>query len=348
MVVDGRHRCDRGDGCRRDTRRCLRVGLELAVLAASSATASATAAATSTATGLLAILGSTGFAPGRGGRGIGGLVIEIVEREYLGPRKIGLGQRTGGTRQALAGKGDQTRAITASGGGNGLREIRAKAATAAARCGDRLGIAAAATPARPTTSDPGPLGLLVGDLGHREIGIIVGDPATGACPLLDAGQLDDVRELVGDLDQVGAGVAAEADDLDADALLLDRADGRREVTVAGDDDRDVEVSGRLHHVDDQLDVEVRLDLAVAVLADVLADDLVVAPAQEVVEVALVLVVWVEARVGVGTHEVAPGRCRLEERDVIDVHARGLGRIEDIRHVHEDGDVLAHIDSLGWG
>jgi uncharacterized LabA/DUF88 family protein len=56
-------------------------------------------------------------------------------------------------------------------------------------------------------------------------------------------------------------------------------------------------------------------------------------------------VRVEAGVGVGTHEIATRRCRLEERDVIDVHAGGLGRIEDVRHVHEDGDVLSHNDSL---
>ncbi len=134
----------------------------------------------------------------------------------------------------------------------------------------------------------------------------------------------------------------------ADAHLLDGPDGRREVAVAGHDDRDVEVPGGLHHVDDELDVEVRLDLAVAVLADVLADDLVVAAAQEVVEVALVLVVGIEAGVGVRAHEVAAGRGRLQQRDVIDVHAGRLGRIEDVRHVHEDGDVLAHADSLGLG
>ena len=101
------------------------------------------------------------------------------------------------------------------------------------------------------------------------------------------------------------GVAAEADDLDADAHLLDGADGRGEVAVAGHDDGDVEVPGRLHHVDDELDVEVRLDLAVAVLADVLADDLVAVAAQEVVELALVLVLRVQPRVRVGAHEVAP-------------------------------------------
>ena len=122
----------------------------------------------------------------------------------------------------------------------------------------------------------------------------------------------------------------------------------REVAVAGDHDRDVEVPGGLHHVDDELDVEVGLDLAVAVLADVLADDLVAVAAQEVMEVPLVLVVRVQPGIGIRAHEVAPGRGRFEERDVIDVHACGLGRIEDVRHVHEDGDVLAHMTPSGSG
>ena len=63
------------------------------------------------------------------------------------------------------------------------------------------------------------------------------------------------------------------------------------------------------------------------------------------EVALVLVLRVEARVRIGAYEIAARNGRLEERDVIDVDARGLCRIEDVRHVYEDGDVLAHLDSL---
>src|SRR6185369_16926231 len=64
-----------------------------------------------------------------------------------------------------------------------------------------------------------------------------------------------------------------------------------------------------------------------------------------VEVALVLVVRVEPGVRVGAHEVATGCRGFEQRDVIDVDAGGLGRIEDVRHVYEDGDVLSHSDSL---
>ena len=311
--------------------------------AATTATTTTTAPA---ATWLFAVFDSTAATFGRR-RGIGRHVVELVEGEHLGLRELGFGQRAGGPRQTLAGQGDQTGPVGARRDSLGRRGgVGPKTATSTARRGDRLGLAASATPATAATSDAGPLGLLVGDLGHRQIRIVVGDPPTGACPLLDAGQLDDVGELVGDLDEVGAGIAAEADDLDADTLLLDGADGRREVAVARHHDGDVEVASGLHHVDDQLDVEVRLDLAVAVLADVLADDLVVAPAQEVVEVALVLVVRVEPRVRVGAHQVAACRGRFEKRDVIDVHARGLGRIEDVRDVYEDGDVLAHDDSLG--
>ena len=107
----------------------------------------------------------------------------------------------------------------------------------------------------------------------------------------------------------------------------------------------VEVARGLHQVHDELDVEVRLDLAVAVLADVLADHLVLVAGEELVEVALVLVVRVEPGVGVRADEIPSGGGRLQQRDVVDVHAGGLGRIEDVRDVHEDGDVLAHAGLL---
>ena len=96
------------------------------------------------------------------------------------------------------------------------------------------------------------------------------------------------------------------------------------------------------------DVEVRLDLAVAVLADVLADHLVLVAGEELVEVALVLVVRVEPGVGIRADEVASGGGRLQQRDVVDVHAGRLGRVEDVRHVNEDGDVLPHGDSYVVG
>ena len=188
--------------------------------------------------------------------------------------------------------------------------------------------------------------FLLGNLRHRQVAFS-GDAAAAPAALVDPGDLGDVGEQVGDVDQVRAGVAAEADDLDADAHLLDGADGAGEVTVARHDDRDVEVARRLHHVDDELDVEVRLDAAVAVLADVLADDLVAVPRQEGVELALVVVLRVQPGVCVGADEIASGGGRLEQRDVIDVHAGRLGRVEDVRHVHEDGDVLAHKVLLFW-
>ena len=57
--------------------------------------------------------------------------------------------------------------------------------------------------ASPTSApDPGPLGLLVRDLGHRQIRIVVRDAPTGPGAFLDPGELDDVGELVGHLDQV--------------------------------------------------------------------------------------------------------------------------------------------------
>ena len=127
-----------------------------------------------------------------------------------------------------------------------------------------LGAALPRSRATTASAAAGSLGLLVRDLGHRQVLLVLGDPPAGARGgLLDLREMDDVRELVRDVDQVGRRVAAEADDLDPDAHLLDGPDRRGEVPVARHDDRDVEVPGGLHHVDDELDVEVRLDLAVA-------------------------------------------------------------------------------------
>ena len=318
-------------------------------LAAATASAAASATASATAPGGVIALGAAGSR--RAVRTVAERTVhaDVVEGEDLGRGQVRLGQRAGRLGEPLAGeRDDRTRARGDGGAGSrGCGDRTTATTTAGRRRRDRLGLtgSSAATAATAAATAAGALGLLVGNLGHRQVRIVVGDAASRARALLDPGQLDDVGELVGDLDEVGARVATEADDLDADALLLDRPDRRGEVAVTGHHDGDVEVPGRLHHVDDELDVEVRLDLAVAVLADVLAHDLVVAPAQEVVEVALVLVVRVEARVGIRPHEIAAGRGRLEQRDVVDVHAGRLGRIEDVRHVHEDGDVLAHSDSL---
>ena len=323
-----------------------RPGAALRSSAATPATATTTATAASASTRLVLALGDDARLPGRVVGGVGRLVVEVVEAEDLGLGEILLGQRPGGARQALARQGDEARPVGPRTRGDRLGRARPGAAPRATGRGNGFGVTTTPAATATAATGAGALGLLVRHFGHRQVRVVaVGDAPSGSGALLDARQLDDVGELVGDLDEVRAGVAAEADDLDADALLLDRPDGRREVAVARHDDGDVQVPGRLHHVDDELDVEVRLDLAVAVLADVLADDLVVAAAQEVVEVALVLVVRVEPGVCVGAHEVAPGGCRLQQGDVVDVHARGLGRIEDVRHVHEDGDVLAHWYSL---
>jgi hypothetical protein len=60
------------------------------------------------------------------------------------------------------------------------------------------------------------------------------------------------------------------------------------------------------------------------------------------EVPLVLVLRVETRICIRADEIATGSRRPQERDVVDVHAGGLGRIEDVRNVYEDGDVLAQL------
>ena len=208
--------------------------------------------------------------------------------------------------------------------------------------------ATAATTA--TTAATGALGLLLGDLGHRQVLLVVrrrgGPNAWSSCR----------RVAIWVMSVNRSATSIRSDDVLPRKLMTSHRTpiswtarmARGEVAVARHDDGDVEVARGLHQVDDELDVEVRLDLAVAVLADVLADDLVLVAREELVEVALVLVVRVEPGIGIRADEIASGGGRLQQRDVVDVHAGRLGRVEDVRHVHEDGDVLAHSDSYGGG
>ncbi|MFN8629324.1 MAG: hypothetical protein U0838_03100 [Chloroflexota bacterium] len=249
---------------------------------------------------------------------------------------------SGSARELLARQRDQLAAAGRRRDGRLLGVPRSRGRAPAARRGrNLLALAASAAAPTPAATSAGALGLLLGHLGHREVLIVVRHAAARAGgPLVDLGDLGDVGELVRDVDQVRGRVAAERDHLDPHAHLLDGADGRGEVAVARHDDRDVEVSRGLHHVDDEFDVEVGLDLAVAVLPDVLAHHLVVVAGEELVEVALVLVLGVEAGIGIRADEISSSGGRLQQRDVVDVHAGRLGRVEDVRHVHEDGDVLA--------
>ena len=307
------------------------LGSRLALGATATATATATASSAAAAAIGIPLLGVL--------TGLAGLGLHALEELLLGLEVVRCTAR-GDSRQALAGKHDDVAGHAAIGGcGDGGQTRLAIIASVAAT----TLVAPIATGPAAATADP-VVGLLLGHGGHGQV-VLRGDPAAAAGALLDARDLGDLVEVVADLLEVRAGVAAEADDLDADAHLLHGPDGRREVAVAGHDDRDVDVLRQAHQIDHEFDVQVRLDAAVAVLPDVLADDLVAAALEEVMEVALVVVLRIQAGVRVGAHEVAARSGRLEERDVVDVHAGGLGRIEDVRHVHEDGDVLAHAGLL---
>ena len=122
---------------------------------------------------------------------------------------------------------------------------------------------------------------------------------------------------------------------------MHRADCWCEVAVARNDDCDVELWRKAHKVDDEFDVEVRLEATVAVLANILADNLVVVAREEVVEGLLVLVVWIKTGVGVGANKIAVCRKGLKERDVIDVNACSLCCVEDVCDVYENSDITCH-------
>ena len=80
-----------------------------------------------------------------------------------------------------------------------------------------------------------------------------------------------------------------------------------EVAVARDDDCDVKLWRKAHKVDYEFNVEVRLEATVTVLANILADNLVVVAREEVVKGFLVLVVWIKTGVGVGANKIAVRR-----------------------------------------
>ncbi len=266
----------------------------------------------------------------------GAALVQLVELDLV---RGSAGQTLAGQHDDVATR-DGCAKVDRRDGGDGRARGRGPSAPLAALATITALASAAITAATSGTR----VGLLVGHLGHGQV-VLGGDPAATPLAPLDTRQLGDVREHVGHVDEVGAGIAPEAHHLDTHAQLLDGADGGREVTVAGDHDRDVDVLRHAHQVDHELDVQVRLDPSVAVLADVLAHDLVAGATQEGVELPLVLVLGIETRVGIGAHEVAARGGCLEERDIVDVDARGLCRIEDVRHVHEDGDVLAHAGLL---
>ena len=137
--------------------------------------------------------------------------------------------------------------------------------------------------------------------------------------------------------QVRVMLPPEAGDLDAHAGLLNRADCGREVAVAGDDHRDVEVPGRIRSTKSSMP-----RFAFTLPSPYFrcpAHNLEVVTRQERMEVSLVLVVRVEARVRVGAHHIPARRCRLQEEDIVDVARPWRRRRCSPRP--EDGDVLAH-------
>ena len=179
------------------------------------------------------------------------------------------------------------------------------------------------------------------DLLRRHLG---STDSLGVLLTANGADLHDIVEFVGDRKQVGAGVRSEADDLAPHAFVLQGADGGREVSVAGDDDRHVHPLGQPEQVDHELDVEVGLDPPVAELPDVLGYHPVAVLAQEVQELLLVLVLGIKARVGIGANEIAPLGGVLQQRHVVDVHVLAAGGVVEVGNVNKDGHVLAHVSS----
>ena len=73
------------------------------------------------------------------------------------------------------------------------------------------------------------------------------------------------------------------------------------VSVSGDHNGNVKLWRKAHKVNHKLNVEVGLEATVAILANILAHNLVVVAIQEVMERLLILVIWIESGVRIGAN-----------------------------------------------
>jgi hypothetical protein len=162
VLVDSVSRIERG---RRDARLGGKAVLELATPAAAASPATATSAPPATF-GVHAIVFAVAITEGRGGRGLVGL-----------DRAGELRGRRSHPRQLLTGQDCQP---TDGRHGGELRWSDDPGRPAASD--DRLGLTGSAPTASATASAPSAcsLGLLVRDLGHRQVLVVTGDPPAGA------------------------------------------------------------------------------------------------------------------------------------------------------------------------
>ena len=148
-----------------------------------------------------------------------------------------------------------------------------------------------------------------------------------------------IDEAVGDVDQVGGGLARRRRHLHAQAGALRGVDQADEVAVAADDDRHVDVRRLRQQVDRQLHVEVGLRRAVVVAAQQLGPHAEPVAAEPGDEAVAVLVVRRHPQIRVGPLEAPLADQELEQPRIVDADAHVLGREVEVRHVEEDGDPI---------
>jgi hypothetical protein len=113
------------------------------------------------------------------------------------------------------------------------------------------------------------------------------------------------------------------------------------VSVSRDHNGNVKLWRKAHKVNHEFNVEVRLEATVAILANILADNLIVVSVKEVMERLLILVIRIKSGVRVCANQIAVCGDGLEERDVINVNSGRLGCVKDVCDVNEYCDVTTH-------
>ena len=147
--------------------------------------------------------------------------------------------------------------------------------------------------------------------------------------------------MISNVHKVAACVGAEAHDFNANSHVLHGANRGCKVTVAGDDNGNVELWREADKVNHEFNVKVCLEATVAILTYILADNLVVVSREEVVKCFLVLIIWVKSGVRVCANEIAVRGDGLEQRDVVNVDSGCLCGVKDVCDVNEYCNVTTH-------
>ncbi len=154
------------------------------------------------------------------------------------------------------------------------------------------------------------------------------------------GDVAEVDEEIGDVDQARRRVRSEPGDLDAAALVGDGIDRVNEILVAGHEYCRIIASRERQHIDRYLDVEVRLPGPVVKGLELLLHDAKAVPAHPEQETLLAFGAGIDAGVEERAQKPAVAEKDAQQLVVIDIDVMKARGVEQIVAVNENGDTSA--------